>query len=251
MSNLGQIKPYSEGDDVDCFLERIEQYFKANDVAATKQVSTLLMLIDEKSYKTLKSMFHPSLPKDKSYADLEGALRLRFRPRVSYYRKRAVFDKAIKNEVESVSKWYERVREMAAECEFGTDFEQRVKDKFVTGFRSGQIFERLCEEPISKAIADLLDIALNKESALLERPENVYVNKVKAVEKRVAEADVLLCVHCGKPNHSFAKCKYKTYKCKSCGKIGHLALVCKSKPTHTLEVQEEEDESGFNQQTVS
>lgn len=34
------------------------------------------------------------------------------------------------------------------------------------------------------------------------------------------------CFHCGKPNHDFKNCKYKSYKCKICSKIEHLAICC-------------------------
>ena len=37
------------------------------------------------------------------------------------------------------------------------------------------------------------------------------------------------CIHCGGTKHVFAKCKYKTYKCRICSKEGHLAKICKSK----------------------
>ncbi|XP_060806961.1 uncharacterized protein K02A2.6-like isoform X2 [Amyelois transitella] len=44
----------------------------------------------------------------------------------------------------------------------------------LNGMRSGPIFERLCEEPITKKLADLLDIALNKEAVLHERQAPVH-----------------------------------------------------------------------------
>ncbi|XP_059058081.1 uncharacterized protein K02A2.6-like [Achroia grisella] len=260
-TNTSQIKYFEEGDDIDCFLERMDQYMVAYAVEQTKQVSVLLMSLDEKTYKTLKSIFHPTLPKEKAYKELCEALKLRFRQRVSYYRTRTLFDKISKNDNENISTWYTRVREMAADCDFGKTFEDRVKDKFVTGIRFGPIFERLCEESTTRNVSELLEIALAKESVLQERQKS-FVNKVQVVKKpqysKISKYDpdkakdssketILKCIHCGKSNHSFARCKYKTYKCKLCGKIGHLAAICKSKTTHTahtVEMQDKEEENG-------
>ncbi|XP_059047717.1 uncharacterized protein K02A2.6-like [Achroia grisella] len=247
-------KSFQEGDDINCFLERMEQHFTANDIDKVKQLPTLLISLHQDVYKILKSMVHPSLPKEKSYKEIEEALKLRFQPRVSHFRKRIRFYSLRQAEGESASKWFTRVKEAATECNFEKNIEENVKDKFVTGLRPGPIQDRLCEETITRNIKELLDIALNKESAYQENKELVIVNKISSKSNKKQDCsqvynkqksdrkaqDILKCIHCGKPNHSFAKCKYKTYKCKICNKIGHLAIVCKNKPTNSIDIREEQ-----------
>ncbi|XP_060810140.1 uncharacterized protein K02A2.6-like isoform X1 [Amyelois transitella] len=174
MAAYGVIKPFQDGDDIECFLERLEQYFYANNISKELRTSVLLTMIDEKVYKVIKSTLHPELPKTKTLVELQTALRLRYKTRISHFRKRTAFDKLQQEDGETITKWYARVCDSATECEFGTCIDDRVKDKFVTGMRSGPIFERLCEEPITKKLADLLDIALNKEAVLHERQAPVH-----------------------------------------------------------------------------
>ncbi|XP_060804322.1 uncharacterized protein K02A2.6 [Amyelois transitella] len=252
MAAYGVIKPFQDGDDIECFLERLEQYFYANNISKELRTSVLLTMIDEKVYKVIKSTLHPELPKTKTLVELQTALRLRYKTRISHFRKRTAFDKLQQEDGETITKWYARVCDSATECEFGTCIDDRIKDKFVTGMRSGPIFERLCEEPITKKLADLLDIALNKEAVLHERQAPVHrvTKSTKSTisqssksqgEKQKSTETLLTCIHCGKSNHSFAKCKYKKYTCKLCKKVGHLASVCKAKAANTnnLEVEEE------------
>ncbi|XP_060803684.1 uncharacterized protein K02A2.6-like [Amyelois transitella] len=174
MAAYGVIKPFQDGDDIECFLERLEQYFYANNISKELRTSVLLTMIDEKVYKVIKSTLHPELPKTKTLVELQTALRLRYKTRISHFRKRTAFDKLQQEDGETITKWYARVCDSATECEFGTCIDDRIKDKFVTGMRSGPIFERLCEEPITKKLADLLDIALNKEAVLHERQAPVH-----------------------------------------------------------------------------
>lgn len=256
------LKPYTEGEDVNCFLERLEQYFTANNVPENKQVATLLILVSENVYKIVKNLCHPQLPKEKTFKEIENALRLRFQPRISHFRKRITFDKLTQLEGELVSKWYARVRETASDCNFGSLVEERVKDKFVTGLLPGPVQERLCEESTSKLVTQLLDIALNKEASL-----QVNINKINVrntyknnsnnntftkedqgssnksyTNVQKGSVQKLLCIHCGKPDHVFAKCKYKVYKCKKCQKVGHLASVCKSKHVNCVAISNPEED---------
>lgn len=240
-------KTFKEGDDIDIFLERLEQYFVVYDIhEENKQISTLLIRISEATYKILKSLTHPELPKDKTWEDLTEILRLRFRPRKSIFRMRIIFEKLCQGDGELVSKWYTRIREAAAGCEFDNYLEERIRDKFVTGMAAGPIQERLCEENVTKEIKDLVDIALGREATLQGANGAISVHQLKSSKptpKQHVMTD-LKCVHCGKGNHSFAKCKYKEYKCKLCKKVGHLAVVCKSKKqaqTHVVEADNEEE----------
>ncbi|KAL4719127.1 hypothetical protein ACJJTC_003733 [Scirpophaga incertulas] len=162
-------KPFEEGDDINVFLERLEQHFIASNVDKTRQVPILLISIAEDVYKTLKSIMYPTLPKEKSLSELQLALKLRYQARVSQFRKRILFDKLHQTEGECVNRWYQRIKETAADCQFETTLEERIKDKFVTGMLPGSIQERLCEESINKTASELLDIALNKEAALQEK----------------------------------------------------------------------------------
>ncbi|KAL4720703.1 hypothetical protein ACJJTC_007221 [Scirpophaga incertulas] len=109
--------------------------------------------------------------------NLEEALKLRFKQEFHIFARERWFDRLKQEEGRSVTKWYARVRDSAAECNF-KDIEERVKDKFVTGMKQGPVYERLCEENIAKNLSDLIEIALNKESVLKERATVIKFHKI-------------------------------------------------------------------------
>ena len=73
-----QIEPYCSSDDVDDYLERLDQFFVANDIrslaagvddnevnrraAERKRVATFLTLIGSETYKILKCLVSPAMP---------------------------------------------------------------------------------------------------------------------------------------------------------------------------------------------
>lgn len=166
-SNICQISGFKQGDDWEIFSERLEQYFEANRIELGRKTAVLLTLIDEEVYRTLKNLCDPVLPKTKSYGELIQLLETQYKVRVSVFRKRILFNNLRQGE-ESISEWYVKVKQLAAPCKFGESLNDRVKDKFVTGLKSGSILDRLCEESETKALPDLYEIAVSKESVLKE-----------------------------------------------------------------------------------
>lgn len=75
------------------------------------------------------------------------------------------------------------MREHASEYNFDISIHERRKDKFMPGLRIGPTHERLCEESINKQIPTLLEIALQKESAL--KQENPPVYKIAKITDKV------------------------------------------------------------------
>ena len=241
---VSNVNHFNINDDWDIFIERLEQYFIANRVEDARKVPVLLTTISEAVYRMLKNLCDPVTPASKSFEDLKQLLTEQFKPAISVYRKRIVFD-ALRQSQETVREWYVKVKTLAAECEFGSSLEERVKDKFVTGMRSGRILDRLCEEKLTTPLTTLLDIAQSKE-VLLQESRQVEINKVqcktmpskeksvpagikKSAKGKQQKDDALKCFHCGKSNHDFKKCKFKDFKCNKCNRKGHIARACKSK----------------------
>lgn len=227
---------FSEGDDFEIFEERLEQHLLANSIPEDRKVAVLLTLVSVNVYKILKNLCHPLKPKEKNYQQLIDLLSSQFKKRVSVFRRRLHFNLLAQGQ-ETVNQWYVRVKTVASECQFdGIMLAERVKDKFVVGLRPGPILDRLCEENPNKDLKDLLDIALNKEAALLEADRNIEVNKVvknKDGEKSANESghssqgkEELTCNFCGRTNHVFKICKYRKFICKKCNKKGHIAAAC-------------------------
>ncbi|KAJ8912728.1 hypothetical protein NQ315_012283 [Exocentrus adspersus] len=149
-SNICQLSNFKQGDDWEIFSERLEQFFEVNGIEARRRTAFLLTLIDEEVYKILKNLCDPDLPKAKSYEELIQLLETQFKTKVSIFRKRIQFDN-LKQKEESISEWFVK-KHFASFCNFGVILTERVKDKFVTGLRSGSILDRLCEEDETRTL---------------------------------------------------------------------------------------------------
>ncbi|KAK3756465.1 hypothetical protein RRG08_064801 [Elysia crispata] len=80
---LGRIEEfYPAQNDLDSYLERLEQYFVANDVMEAKRTAVLLSVIGLKTYELPKSLVAPDKPSAKSYPDLKAVLLSHFKKKM-------------------------------------------------------------------------------------------------------------------------------------------------------------------------
>ncbi|XP_031347140.1 uncharacterized protein K02A2.6-like [Photinus pyralis] len=227
------------------YQEQLEQFFEVNNIRDTqtdkKQVAALLSLIGSDTYKVLRDLCTPSLPKSKSYEELCKLLKAHFSPATCLFRERIDFYAAAQEANESLNKWYARIHNLATNCEFGTNLKSVLRDKFVCGLQKGKIRDRLCEEkPGEVTLEKLMEIALSKEATLLAVDKSVNLVKSNpfqlrqkvfqqrqtpsgnSVEKKMGKWK---CTACGRLHTGQQQCRYASYKCNSCNKIGHLSKV--------------------------
>lgn len=155
-------------DDWNVYEERLEQFFEVNDIDDAKKCAVLISVIGTSTYKILRDLCHPVVPKNKTFEELCELLRKQLSPQVAIFRERSNFYNARQNHGETVTLWYARVKTLAVNCKFGENLESILLDKFVTGLRSGTILDRLCEENETLTLSQAVDIAINKECAILE-----------------------------------------------------------------------------------
>lgn len=177
---VGTIPTFSQGnDDWKTYSEILDQFFIVNNVEDDKKSAFLISCIGSDTYKTLRDLCHPVLPKDKKFEDLSEILRKQFSPQVAIFRERTNFYNAKQNNAENVTSWYGRVKRLSVDCKFGDNLEAILLDKFITGLRVGQVLDRLCEENETLTLQQAVDIATNKECSLME----VYGNHIPAYEQ--------------------------------------------------------------------
>lgn len=76
---VGQISEFqSELESITVYLERVAQYFHANEIPTGRRVVVLLSI---QTYSLLKSLLHPEVPGDKTYDQLVTALQEHFEPK--------------------------------------------------------------------------------------------------------------------------------------------------------------------------
>lgn len=89
-----------------------------------------------------------------------------FKPATSGFAERFQFYGASKLPTESINEWAVRVRELAANCDFGADMEIAIHDKFVMGLEKGPAKDKIFLEPVTTKLERVIEIANNAEYVL-------------------------------------------------------------------------------------
>lgn len=269
MALLGSMIEFDPiNDDWIIYQERLEQSFDANLIAdveagAKRRAASLLSLIGADTYKLLRDLCYPELPKEKTYEQLCELLKDHFSPKVSIYRERIKFYSAVQSLNENVGEWHARIKKLAVNCKFGTILNKILRDKFVTGMCNNQVLDKLCEDEFSdqKSLNDLLHTALTKEASLQARgaggedvrelkwtkngkfparsmqtgskgsasynPKNSTYSEKNQHWKTTEERSA--CKSCGRIHHQGQICRFKDSKCFVCNSRGHISSVCEKK----------------------
>lgn len=135
-SSIGTISEYRPNEDWQMW---VEQYSAANYIEADKKVPVLLTLIGEQAYKTLRNLCDTALPKTKTYDQLCEILKSQFSKRISVFKERIEFYNLRQFDTETVRQWYVRIKNKASSCKFGTNLNEILKDRFVSGLR-GKVY---------------------------------------------------------------------------------------------------------------
>ncbi|KAJ8913879.1 hypothetical protein NQ315_005676 [Exocentrus adspersus] len=234
ISSIGKVPEYNVSEDFSLYLERLEQYFIANFIDEDRRVAVLLTVIGPQTYKILRDLCDPILPKNKAYTDLCSLLKKQFSPQISVFRKRIEFYEARQKQGETINEWYARMKNLAVNCNFGNLLEPILKDKLVTGLTKGKILDRLCEEDEAKGIQELLELAVKREASMREQTvqsESVHRVTYKKFERRKGDRGASSFKYRGAE-------KEQPEKGREAEETGHLASVCKLKKNNYLESSE-------------
>uniref|UniRef100_A0A1L8DAH5 Retrotransposon gag domain-containing protein n=1 Tax=Nyssomyia neivai TaxID=330878 RepID=A0A1L8DAH5_9DIPT len=168
---VGNIPEFNQYCDWKVYLERLEQFFLVNDIPDTKRNAILISVIGNETYKTLRDLCHPQLPKDKTFEELCSLMDKQYGPQISVFRERIKFYQARQYDYETVSTWFARVKTLSVDCKFGETLEAILLDRFISGLRNPAILDRLCEETeTSLTLVKAVEIAVNKESSTTDSP---------------------------------------------------------------------------------
>lgn len=237
-----QLPKFEKSDDWQLYSEQLENYFVLNEFSDDKKVSILLTLLSPQVYKTLRELCEPIVPKDKSYDELDALMKIHFskatkKAAINIFVERRKFFRAFQGEKESVSQWFDRVKKLSTTCSFdGTNLENILRDKFVTGLRNEGVFKQLCQQESTIDMNKALQLAEKFEAMTFNNVQmkKSNVNQAKSAQKQVDDdysnekfgKSNVVCLHCGETKHDFKLCKNKEYNCTQCGWDGHLAKAC-------------------------
>ena len=240
----GQLSQFnSEQETLSAYLERVDIFFQANNIAEKKQVGIFLSLIGAKTYGLLRDLVAPTKPKEKSLAELTKTLRTHFEPRPLIIAERFHFNQCNQLPNESIADYMATLHKMATSCKFQDFLDEALRDRFVSGIRTSSIQKRLLtEEELTSAAA--LQLAQSMESAQnsstkLQGSETPSVNYTSTPSHRgrgfrppagarsVNWSTSKPCYLCG-GKHLPTNCRFIEVTCNKCHKKGHIARTCMS-----------------------
>ena len=238
MTTIGKIESFDDtNENWETYVERVEQFFLANNIDDDHKVPTLLSLIGGKTYALLRDLLAPEKPATKSFQQIVTTLQEHLSPKPLEIAERFRFYKRNQHEGESILSYVAELRKLATHCNFGGNLNEALRDRLVCGLRDMQIQKRLLSEAklkYSKAveIAVAMETAIRDASELQSELNPVpHVDKLTESNKATAAKSVTTryCYRCGGNTHMTHNCFYRDQICHHCGKQGHIQRVCRSK----------------------
>ena len=133
-AGVGHIEEYRpENEQFSSYLERVEQFFIANDIKNEQKKATFLSLIGSQTYSLLKNLVSPTIPKDKSYSDLVAALKKHYEPKPLIIVERFHFHRRSQAVGESMNEYMAELRRLSTHCKFGGFLDEALRDRLVCG----------------------------------------------------------------------------------------------------------------------
>ena len=218
-STVGQIQEFQpELECITSYIERLNLFLAANDIADRKRVPVLLSVIGAKIYTLLRNLMEPTLPQDATFDDLVKILKTHFEPQPVIIAERFHFHRRTQAVGETISDYIAQLRKLTLHCKYGDHLDDALRDQFVCGILNDAIQKRLLSEP---------DLTLVKAMEAADQTAKA-LKGTEAVVQKVTSSKPSSCYRCGRTNHTSSDCKFKDAKCHKCGKIGHIATVCRS-----------------------
>lgn len=143
-TNIGTIETFNENvEDWPTYVERVELYFEANDIPESKKTPALLSLMGSKTYTLLRNLMAPEKPATKTFTQIVKTLQDHLSPEPLLIAERFRFHKRAQYENENIATFVAELRKLAERCQFGTNLDDSLQDRFVCGLMSESTQKRL------------------------------------------------------------------------------------------------------------
>ena len=231
IGNIAVFQP--EAKSMPAYLERMDLFLIANDIAADKRVPVFLSLVGGATYGLLRNLCSLAKPQDKSYTELTSLLTQHYEPEPLIIAERFHFHRRDQAADESISVYIAELRRLATTCKFDKAFlDESLRDRFVCGLKSEAIQRRLLSEEkllLKKAVETALAMESAEKNTKSLKPSLDSAGIQKLYRDR-HNAKSSPCYRCGRKDHDSQDCQFRTARCYHCGKTGHIASVCRSAP---------------------
>lgn len=154
------------------FKNQLNSLFVANNIEDTNiQRSVLLSVLDLISCKVLTVLCYPETPERVPISTLMNLFDQHFFKKPSVFENRYNFYNATKTDEETIENWAERLKNLASSCQFGSELNLILRDKFVIGIGNMALLRLLnekftleeCIKEIQEKYEDLVNIHFFRE----------------------------------------------------------------------------------------
>lgn len=147
------------------YVDRIEMFFKVNEVQSEMQLPTLIAVIGDEAYELLVNLSSPKKPAELTYSEAVELLRKHLQPSQSILAERFRFRQRRQASEENVASYVAELQKLARCCKFNTNLNENLRDQFVCGLSSDVIRQRLFAEDETLTYSNAVKIANSLEAA--------------------------------------------------------------------------------------
>jgi len=211
-------------DSITAYVERVNLYFTANEVADAKKVAVFLSAMGPKTYALLRNLTTPVPPAEKSFTQLVEILKGHYKPKPLVIAERFNFHRRTQHSRESVKDFAAKLQCLTIHCEFGAHLDKALRDQFVCGLGNETIQKQLLTEK-DLTFKGAIDIAHGMQSAARHAKslQGGATPTHSDATIRLGQGVTKECYRCGQSSHRPTQCPYKSAKCHN------LLKMCRQK----------------------
>ena len=237
-------------------LRGVRIFFKINKVPDDTKLLYFLTIVGPKTYGLLKNLILPKTPESATYTEAVKAIKEHYKPQKNPIYERFVFYKRNQKSGESIADYVASIKALAATCEFGSNLEEMLRDRFIQGIANGETQHYLLTDA-TMDFTRAVSIAKSREAAAREveglgQGQGVAINKLDPKAYKANKPSPVpssgssnpkptssnnskptqACSGCGR-RHWKSECPFKDAECFQCKRRGHIAKVCRNKSQGT------------------
>ena len=167
MATHGSVSAFDRSkEDWTSYIERLNFYFAANDVAAeAKQRAILLSVCGASTYKLIRSLVsEPDKLNSTPFKDIVKLVKDHYDPKPSSIVQRHKFNSRTRAPGESIAAYVAALREIAEHCDYKDSLNDMLRDRLVCGVNHEKIQQKLMSEK-NLTYATALELAQTMEAA--------------------------------------------------------------------------------------
>ncbi|XP_063618681.1 uncharacterized protein LOC134791562 [Cydia splendana] len=165
---VGKLGPFDlVNDNWELYVDRLEQYFVANDVKSEVKVATLITVMGGDAYELMVNLCTPAKPATKTYDQLVALMKGHLNPKPSLLAERFKFRQRVQKRDENIANFVTDLKKLSKDCSFTGDnsLKENLRDQFVCGLLNDDIRQKLFTEDDTITFDRAYKLAVSMEAA--------------------------------------------------------------------------------------